>query len=76
MEKNIYEFYEIIETKKDFVLFLSMLSKDLTTHENEWENVTLDRFLLAFQTYCRDTEDNIPSWNLFAKMFLAAKVYE
>lgn len=76
MEIDIYEFIETIETKEDFVLFLSMLRKDIVIHEDEWENLTTDRFVFALQRYCEDAGSNIPSWKNFATLFLAAKVYE
>ena len=45
MEMDMYEFEKTVETKEDFVLFLSMLREDfisflsdLETNKNEWEN--------------------------------------
>lgn len=76
METNIYEFYKTIKSKEDFILFLSMLRKDLATHENEWENMTLHNFLDAFQRYCEDASFDKLSWKNLAILFLAAKVYE
>lgn len=76
MEMNIYEFYKTIKSKEDFALFLSMLRKDLATHENEWENITLYNFLDAFQRYCEDASFDELSWKNLAVLFLAAKVYE
>ena len=73
---DIYEFSETIKTKDDFIFFLSMLREDLENNEDEWKNVTTDSFIFAFQRYCEDAGPDIPSWKNFAKLFLAARVYE
>ena len=44
-----------------------------------WENTDLDRFLDAMQAWTADMDQKFPkepSWNSFARMFLAGKSYE
>ncbi len=84
---SIHEVYEQIESKKDFELFLQHFRSDLKSHPEEWENLTLMDFLEALQAYTEDVEGyyknmNIPfdeakpTWKVFARLLLGAKIYE
>lgn len=84
---DIYDFAENINTKQDFVEFLSMLKKDYRDSKNEWENDELDSFLEGMFGFAYDLEGyhlntkqekdvNEPTWKDFADILLAAKVYE
>lgn len=80
MEIDIYEFYEKVESKKDFELFLKVLVKDFKVNKEEWDNDNLGSFLEGLYGYNFGSETDInvtkPSWKDFAEMLLAARVYE
>ncbi|NWB51291.1 MULTISPECIES: hypothetical protein [Pseudomonas] len=75
-----------IETKEDFAEFIGKLRSELLNAPEEWENTTLERFLESMEAWIKaidmyskntgDTEVLVPSWNTFAKIFCAAKIYE
>ena len=75
-----------IRTKEDLAAFIEEFCLDLTTAPDEWENSDLERFLSAMAAWIRDissyaknTEDNevlSPSWQTFARILCAAKIYE
>jgi len=80
---DIVEQAEKVKSKDDFILFLQAFYEDYDTNKGEWENVELGRYLEAMERFLSDsTEKSInkidftPSWSLFAKIMLAASVYE
>lgn len=76
----------MIKTAEDLAVLLDRLAEEAAGGSSGWENGTLDRFLEAMaawtrsmENYSRNTGDHEimkPSWNTFAKMLLAARVYE
>jgi hypothetical protein len=72
-----------IENKEDFVNFLQQLHGSLINNPEEWENPKLERYLEAMESFLRDSTENslnkidfTPSWSLFAKILIAASIYE
>ncbi|WP_204903114.1 DUF7660 family protein [Pseudomonas syringae] len=75
-----------IKTREEFADFICGLQKDLKLNREEWENPTLERFLDAMEAWVRamnfyainsgDEEALIPSWQTFAKILFASKIYE
>ena len=65
---------------------IDQLSDNLKEDPESWENPDLDRFLDALAAWTRDMDGyfmnrgeplpEAPSWELFAHMLLAAKIYE
>ena len=84
---DIYDFVGNIKTKDDFENFMSMLIKDLKENRTDWENNELEPFLDGIRRFTGvldnyynnagiEADTSIPTWKMFAEMFLAAKVYE
>jgi len=75
-----------IETKDEFVSFLSSFLQDCRQNGEAWENATLAEFLQAMLAWTKDSDGyyhNIgkvhltePDWRRFADMLLAARAYE
>jgi len=77
-----------VKTREEFVAFVLALRKDLiqNSDKDEWENPTLERFLEALAAWTTDSDgyyrnNKIPvpenvSWNVFANILMAAKIYE
>lgn len=75
-----------IQTRQDLVAFLKMFHADLIQSPDEWENNTLPSFLESLAAWTNDLEGafanqghpvpETPTWNLIARMLLAARVYE
>lgn len=72
-----------ISSKEDFKKFLRMLVVDFRDNRGEWENIELGKYLEAMERFVHDTTeqsanrtDMSPSWSLFAKIMLAASMYE
>ncbi|MEE1926460.1 hypothetical protein V0R50_31060 [Pseudomonas sp. 148P] len=75
-----------IKTKEEFADFICGLKEDLELNSNEWENPTLERFLDAMEAWIRamdfyainsgGEEVLVPSWQTFAKILFASKIYE
>ena len=75
-----------LKSREDFVIFLDALIKDFKTNKSSWENVSLENYLEAIQSWTEDMEGyyqnnylSIPeniSWKVFANILMAAKIYE
>ena len=76
-----------VNSRADFVKFLTLLHQDLLTNPQEWENQTLERFLEAMAAYAQDIQgyyDNTgqplnadeATWQNFANILRGASVYE
>lgn len=80
MDTNIYDYYETINSKEDFERFLKLLVEDFEKNKDNWENDTLSLFLESLYGFNYDSKSDPveikPTWKEFAKMLLAAKVYE
>lgn len=73
-EEFIFSLYEKIKTRSDFEFFLKELIKNL--QQEDWDNNTLPLYLEGLYGYNFDSENDPPSWKLFAEILLAARVYE
>lgn len=80
---EIGEMAENINSKEEFITFLRELQIDYSQNNDDWENVDLERYLGAMEAFLVETTENsinkidfIPSWSLFAKILIAASIYE
>lgn len=77
---------ENVRTREEFADFICALKEDLELNPSEWENPTLERFLDAMEAWVRalnfyaansgDEKALVASWQTFAKILIASKVYE
>jgi hypothetical protein len=75
-----------ITSKEDLADFVATMLQDLEQNRAEWENPTLERFLVAMESWIRsmdnfyrNTGQDIPvtpSWRTLADILYAAKMYE
>jgi hypothetical protein len=76
-----------IQSRADFIGFVSWLTRDFEENRSAWENVTIENFLRGLASYLAnaqgfyDTHDlkvdaELPSWRLFADALHAATVYD
>lgn len=82
----LYEQIKHIESKEQLADFIAALVQDLLNNRTEWENVTLDSFLEAMESWVRSMDNYYkntgqaipvtPSWKTFADMLYAGKIYE
>ncbi|MCO6148855.1 hypothetical protein [Flavobacterium sp. NRK1] len=77
-ESNIiYELCEKINTRSDFEKFLEELRYNYATYKSDvWDNHTLEAFLEGLYGFNYQADNDKPSWKLFARILLAARVYE
>ncbi len=88
-KEDLSEVADNVKIKEDFLEFLLLLIDDLDKNKNkdEWENPTLERYLDALYGFTSSIEGyyknnnqevnvSIPTWNMFARMLHAAKIYE
>ncbi|WLG70619.1 DUF7660 family protein [Pseudomonas brassicacearum] len=73
--------------QEGFVDFVEMLSRDYVSNRDEWQNDTLEQFLLGLSGFANDMGgyyknmgeavdvDKI-TWRIAAEMLIAATVYE
>lgn len=83
---DIQESLETVRNKEDFINFVYSLIKDLKHNTDEWENPSLEDFLLGMASWCEDTDGLFPGsdhdqmehavWNRFAIMLFAGSRYE
>jgi hypothetical protein len=80
---DIGDLAEKIKTKEDFIYFLQELQNDFHTNRDDWENPQLARYLEAMEAFLASSTPNsiskidfTPSWSLFARIMVAASVYE
>lgn len=83
---NIYTEIKNVKTKEDFLRFLEMLANDRKSNAEEWENKSVEDYLLSIQSWIEDMEgyyenNNIEvpqniDWNFIANIFYAGKIYE
>ncbi|WP_053179142.1 DUF7660 family protein [Pseudomonas kilonensis] len=76
-----------VSTREGFIDFVEMLSRDYVSNRDEWQNDTLDQFLLGLSGFANDMGgyyknmgeavdvDKI-TWRIAAEMLIAATVYE
>jgi hypothetical protein len=80
---SIVEIAEQVKDKDSFVGFLQALTDDHSNNKDEWENPELGRYLEAMAAFLHGSVnksinkiDFTPSWNLFARIMIAASIYE
>lgn len=75
-----------VQSRDDFVVFLTALADDVDAHADQWENIDLRAFLLAAAAWCRDSDGyytnsgqdpaQLTPWRLLADVLMAARTYE
>jgi len=75
-----------VNSKEDFIEFIGTLIRSLKDNPEEWENKTLQDYLLAMQSWTEDMDgyyinNNLPipqgvTWKVFADILMAATMYE
>ena len=83
---DVYEYLDHVNSKEDLLKFLVYLQKDFKVNKDEWENVEVETYLEALNSWLGSCEsvyinqgekfpENI-SWKFIAQMLLAATHYE
>ena len=78
---------ELIQTREDFTVFVSLLLRNQQEHPEEWENNTIELFLQGlggfvgsikgyYSNIGSDVDTERPGWRVLADALLAARVYE
>jgi hypothetical protein len=77
---------ESVESREDFIAFVQQLAKDFDTNPDEWENLNAGAYLEAVAARMKDIDqynrkfghpiDATPTWQIFAEILSAGKVYE
>jgi len=75
-----------VGTKESLVEFVAALRQDLENNPSHWENVTLDQFLTAMESWIADMDQYYkntgqeppanPTWKTFADILYASRIYE
>lgn len=83
---ELYKEIANVNSKEDFLKFISLLVNDFKNNQDEWENRTVEGYLEGIQSWIEDMEgyfenNNSPvpqniNWNFFANVLYAAKIYE
>jgi len=83
---KLHQRIESIASKEDLASFVGALRVDLKEHPDEWENPTLEMFLEAMESWIESMDGwymnkgevppSVPSWQTFAHMLYASKIYE
>ena len=80
---SIVEIAQNVKSKDDFVTFLQALIINFSNNNEDWENPELGKYLEAMKEFLRDSTeksiskvDFMPSWSLFARIMVAASIYE
>ena len=86
LEKKMYEFQKTVQTRDDFIKFLTLFRESLNKNPMLWENTDLATFLEAFQGWVADIDgiytnrgENTPTqptWRVLSDMLMGARVYE
>lgn len=83
---ELCDYAKAVSTREGFVDFVRMLSWDYVSNRGEWQNETLDQFLLGLSGFANDMGgyyknmgevvdvDKI-TWRIAAEMLIAATVY-
>ena len=83
---ELHEQIEQIKSKEELADFVSALKLDLEANPSGWENPTLSRFLDAMEDLIRGMDNSSkntgrppvqePTWQTFASLLYASKIYE
>lgn len=84
---DIYDLAAAVNSRTEFVKFVSHLNENYNSHPGEWENASIRDFLSGLSGFAQDMrgyyrnmgEDvdvESVTWRMAAQMLLAAKVYQ
>ena len=72
--------------KESLAEFVAALRRDLEKNPSQWENVTLNQFLVAMESWIGDMDQYYkntgqeppcnPTWKTFADILCASRIYE
>jgi hypothetical protein len=75
-----------VNSKEEFVKFISDLINDLKNNPDSWENLNLEDYLVAMQSWLEDVDgweqntcihiSDMNVWKLMANILYVAKIYE
>jgi len=75
-----------VKSRQDLVEFISALRQDLESNSDDWENLSLPRFLEAMGAWVEAMDQFYRNqgvefseeqpWQVFASILLAARIYE
>lgn len=83
---ELYNYAKTISTRERFVDFVNCLRQDHISHNDEWQNNTLEEFLSGLSGFANDMNGYYKNmgetvdvekitWRIAAEMLLAATVY-
>ena len=83
---DLYEQADSVNSREDFAQFVNALRSDLIAEPENWQNLTLEMYLDAISAWTQ-VMDRVyanlgksmpvePSWETFAQILLAGKIYE
>jgi hypothetical protein len=83
---NLVDFAKTISSKQDFEYFMTCLVEDYLENKIEWENNSLENYLLGISKFSVDMDGyyknmgevvdvNVITWRIMAEILLAASVY-
>ena len=80
---DIEKIADNVKSKEDFIKFLNAFIDNYIHDKENWENPELGRYMEAMERYLTDFTDQslekidfTPSWSLFARIMIAASIYE
>lgn len=83
---ELHEQLGLIENREDLVNFIDSLVKNLDGNPEEWANIDLASFLQAMTAWVGSMEfayknngqelPSAPTWDMFARILYASKIYE
>ncbi|WP_374015831.1 hypothetical protein ABU162_15705 [Paenibacillus thiaminolyticus] len=83
MRKILFELVDEVTDEKSFLHFLNELRKDWTSHEEEWENESIEAFLEAAYKWGWTSTEGLSyynksgnTWKRCAQILYMGKIYE
>ena len=83
---DMYDRINNIKSKEGLIDFLEYLSKDRCQKKDEWENNSIEDYLISISSWIEDMEgyyknNNLPipsneNWSFIATLFYVGKIYE
>lgn len=83
---ELYEQVENVKSREDLIKFINQLRMDLQINKGKWENITLEDYLEAMESWIEDMDGyylNVnqpfptqPSWKTIADILYASSMYE
>ncbi len=85
LRMEIYGAAESVKSREDLIEFINQLRMDLKNNKNEWNNITLEDYLNAMESFVNDMYEHYletnqilpkqPSWENIALTLLASSMY-